>query len=166
MSCWNKQQDTGWARVNKNIPGKENQQGAQSKPGSRPLRTYLRGAPRSRPFKYIQIYNCMIAHMKKIAMNFCNMLPVCYYDISYPRVELLYNADWCLFSQVINKPWLLWVYSWIRHRFELPHWNRNAWTTNCIQQILLWATKNVSFSQKRSYFLIDQYFFESAWNEK
>ncbi len=36
VSHWNKQQDTGWARVNMNILGKENQQGAQSNPGLRP----------------------------------------------------------------------------------------------------------------------------------
>jgi hypothetical protein len=29
-----------------------------------------------------------------------------------------YNTDRCLFSQVKNKPWLPWVYSWIRHRHE------------------------------------------------
>ncbi len=30
--------------------------------------------------KYVQNYNRMIAHIKKISMSFCNMLPVCYYD--------------------------------------------------------------------------------------
>ncbi len=29
-----------------------------------------------------------------------------------------YESDCCLFSQVKNKPWLPWVYSWIRHSRE------------------------------------------------
>jgi hypothetical protein len=50
----------------RNILGKENQQEAQSNPGSRPGRTYLRGAPRRWLFKYVQSYDCIIACMKKL----------------------------------------------------------------------------------------------------
>ncbi len=104
----------GGPEQTRNILGKENQQEAQSNPGSRPWRTYLRGAPGRWPFKYVQSYDCIIACMKEIAMSFCNMLPVFYHDYSVSVSSITMLID-VYFSQVKNKPWLPWVYSWIRH---------------------------------------------------
>jgi hypothetical protein len=82
MSRWNKQQDTGWARVNKNrcTWGKRTskrhrltldrgyeghiREGLQEDGRSSMFRTIIVGLPAG----------------KKLAMNFSNMLPVCYYD--------------------------------------------------------------------------------------
>ncbi len=62
---------------------------------------------------------------KKTAVQVCTViLPSCIF--MYSRIVLLFlhsgnlirNTDWCLLSQVKNKPWHPWVYSWIWHHRE------------------------------------------------
>ncbi len=98
----------------RNILGKENQQEAQSNPGSRPWRTYSRGAPRRWPFKYVQSYDCIIAPMKEIAMSFIMIIP-------YPWVKFTMLID-VYFSQVKNKPWLPWLYIWPTFGYKSGDW--------------------------------------------
>ncbi len=79
-----------------------------------PWRTYSRGAPRRRLFKYVQSYSCVIARMKETCHEFLQYVARVLPWLSC-ILELNYNTDWCLFSQVKNRPWLPWVYSWIQH---------------------------------------------------
>jgi hypothetical protein len=50
-----KQQDTGWAIETRNTFGERDREEAQSKPESRPWRTYSRGASWRWLFKYVQV---------------------------------------------------------------------------------------------------------------
>jgi hypothetical protein len=43
---------------------------------SRPCRTYSRGASSRWPFKYVQIYDCVIMPIGAIAVNSCNIICV------------------------------------------------------------------------------------------
>jgi hypothetical protein len=64
MSRRNKQQDVGWARVNKNILGERELARVQSNPKVRPGRTHSRGAARRLPFKYVQSHSCATSHIE------------------------------------------------------------------------------------------------------
>ncbi len=117
MSCWSKQQDTGRAKTNKkNAYGRE-QQESQSNPGLRPWRTYSRGALRRWPFQYVQVMITQLCRREKLPWVICSMLSVIDYDYSILQARLAILLV-VYFSQVKNKPWLPWVYSWIRHRRE------------------------------------------------
>jgi hypothetical protein len=93
-SHWSKQQDVGWARVNKKIRGQRELARAQSDPGSRLWRTYSRGAARRLKFKYVQSHNCAICLVERTCWEFvmylratisCGILLVCYCDYLYPK---------------------------------------------------------------------------------
>jgi hypothetical protein len=68
------------------------------------------------------MYGTMVTQLccrKKLTWVIYNMLSVINYSMIIPWfVNQTYNTDWCYFSQGKNKPWLPWVYSWIRHRRE------------------------------------------------
>jgi hypothetical protein len=100
----------------------ESRQEVQSNPGTRPWRTYSRGASWRWPFKYVQslwLHNCTRRKFSWVVCNISPMPDYVAYDYLCLYVQIFYNTDWCLFfSRLKNKPWLPWVYSWIRHRRE------------------------------------------------
>ncbi len=114
MSCLSKQQDTGWAKTNKKNSHEREQQGPQSNPGLRPWSTYSRGAPRRWPFKYVQVMITQLWSKEKLFWVIRSMLSRIAMIVSCLQARLAIMID-VYFSQVKNKPWLPWVYSWIGH---------------------------------------------------
>ncbi len=83
MSRWNKQQDVGWARVNKNIVEEREQTSVQSNSGSRPWRTHSWRTARRLPFKYVQSHSCNFPYRREPPWIF-NILLACYdYLVTY-----------------------------------------------------------------------------------
>jgi hypothetical protein len=88
--------------------GEGGQKETQSKPGTRQWRTYSRGSSRRWLFKYVLViimcsylYNCHVFSQYVLQLFYIQ--------------GLIHVTDCCLFSEVKNKPWLPWVFTWIWH---------------------------------------------------
>ncbi len=101
----------GGLEQTRNTLGKQNRHEAQFKPGSRPWRTHLRGAPRRKPFKYVQNCNCMFSCMIGNALSFCNMFFVhimielqCWLMLIFCRLKINHVSHYFIleFSTVAN----------------------------------------------------------------
>jgi hypothetical protein len=98
------------------------QNGVQSKPGTRPWRTYSRGATRRPLFKYVHWLLCIVVLYLHVLTIMIRLFVYSVFDsLSQPFLlvgNLICNTNWCLFSQVKNKPWYTWVYTWFWQRRE------------------------------------------------
>jgi hypothetical protein len=131
-----KHQDTGWAKTNKKNAHRREQQEPQSNPGSRPLSMYSRGAPRRWPSSRYKLW----LHNNAIERNCHELFVTCYPWLI--MIILCYRGRCAIlidvhFSQVKNKPWLPWVYSWIwHHRKQLKA--KEVSTVQCLY-LCLWV---------------------------
>ncbi len=71
----------------------------------------------------VQVSTLTIMHCCLITVNTHIMICMCYYLTlaaypCHPCLWLIHNTNWCLFSQVKNKPWHTWVYTWFWHHPE------------------------------------------------
>ncbi len=116
---WNKQQDTEWARTDK-----EDTYGRRLARGSVHLWIEAMQDVFARCFKQMAVQVCtklwlysIIIPVEVVVKNYCSILPVYNYNCpcTYTWFAVLIDV---YFSQVKNKPWLRWVYSWIQHRCE------------------------------------------------
>ncbi len=70
---------------------------------------------------------CNCPHKQNLSVFLCviYVLPWLSYNALFSSYSWIkHSTDFCLFSQVKNKPWLPWVYSWIRHRHEQFLWKK------------------------------------------
>jgi hypothetical protein len=85
-----------------------------------------------------------LAWISDVLLMCCHDYLVTYYlcitiIILYSRIKL--NTDCCLFTQVKNKPWLPWVYSWIWHRREQLPSSMYFWVLQGYHNLLLDITR-------------------------
>jgi hypothetical protein len=129
MSRWNTQQDVGWARVNKNILGEREPARVQSNSGSKPWRTYSRGAARRLPFKYVQRHSCATSRIKGTGHEF-NVLLACYNYLT----TFTFNAFEVLVNKVVG---LLTLKTPIFPSFTpVLHWQDGTVTTENLKRNL------------------------------
>ncbi len=84
------------------------QDGVQSMPRTRPWMTYSQGAIRRPLFKYVHWQLCIVTLYLHVftMMIACSIIwysAICLKSFSHIG-NLIHNANWCLFSQVKNKP--------------------------------------------------------------
>jgi hypothetical protein len=85
----NKQQDNGLGVATRCMLIGRGQNGVQFKPGTRPWRTYSRGASRKQLFKYVQLLVCAYhLVMSCIHVTYRNFLH---------SGNLIRNTNWCIF---------------------------------------------------------------------
>ncbi len=151
MLGWNlnrchKQLNTGLGVATRFMLTRGGQNGIQYMPGTRPWRTYSRGATRRPLFKYVHWLLCIVVlylYVLMFMIRLCSHLAFSYLSFPFLRVQnLIHNSNLCLFSQVKNKPWCIWVYTWFWHCRE--HYSPEKH----------WPTRWKTMRFKRTIFLI------------
>jgi hypothetical protein len=121
MSRWSKQQDTGWAK-------NKQEEYSWRRAARVSVQTWIEAmkdvSARCSKKMAVQVRTKLWLYKCATERNCHELyitLSVLDYNCSCSQVKFAILID-VYFSQVENKPWLSWVYSWIRHRHEQTYY--------------------------------------------